>query len=143
MVVKKMITIEETKEYLKNISRIIDEIKFLTTEQTITGYYTLPNVTGVTNYKKQLQSRINTLFTIKTQLLDAISKIENPDYRVLLEMKYLSNWSVIKISREMNYSPRNLAYIRNKAIAELAKHLDRQTVITTNCNAQEKKYHHK
>ena len=137
------ITIEQTKEYLQNISRIIDEINFLSGIQNTKYYYTIPNTPGVTSYKKKLQLRIDTLFTIKTQLLDAISKIENPNYRVLLEMKYLSNWSVVKISREMNYSPRNLAYIRNKAIAELAKHLDKQTVITTNCNAQEKKYHHK
>lgn len=137
------VTTEQAQECLKNISKLGREIEFFKFEQDRCVYFNIPKISVIHKYEVLLKLRLDELYKERTHILEAISKIENIEYRTLLEMKYLSNWSAAKISMEMHYSERNIWYMHKKALVEMAAYLDEEIIsaVDKSTKCQDMKYY--
>lgn len=113
---------------MKYVSKQQKEIEALISEKVKTHHPKLQKLKNVKSYEEYLTNRIEELYKIKHHVLNAISKIDNVNYRILLERYYLSKWSLVKLTHELHYSERNIWYIHQHAITELATHLDENII---------------
>ena len=72
--------------------------------QTSKGNKTEDATLKYIEYKNKLECRIDDLYAVKCEIADAISKVTNPTYRTLLELRYLRYMTWEKIAEEMSRS---------------------------------------
>lgn len=115
-----------TKEWLMRAWKIDNEIAALEKELTLAKERAL-SVTSRTSdikvqtsgrnstedaihkyieYQEKLNKRLDKLFEVKNEIIDAITRVDNTDYRTLLELRYLRFMTWEKIAEEMDMSDR-------------------------------------
>ena len=72
-----------------------------------------------TAYTEQIDKRIDELYRIKQEVLDAVSAVENAAYRTLLFERYVLFKTWEQIAVDMNYSWRQIARLHGKALGEI------------------------
>ena len=81
-----------------------------TTEKDLSDY-----IVKLEQLNTKLVREKSALVRKRCEILDAISKLHENEAAIIEEL-YILQWSVTKISRENNYSPRQIFRIRNKAL---------------------------
>ena len=61
------------------------------------------------------------LADLKEEIAQLIRKVRKPEYRTLLELRYLSMWKWEKIAVMMNYSPKHVYWVHRGALAAFEK----------------------
>ena len=63
-----------------------------------------------------IAAEIKQLCTVKRQIIETISAVQDTRYRDLLEMRYRNNWTFEKIAVEMNYDWRHIMRMHKEAL---------------------------
>lgn len=120
-----------TKEWLLRAWQIDNEITALENELvatkdrmfSVTGHYDNVKVqtssrNGTENaiykyieYQEKINKRLDMLYSVKSEIADAISYVDNPTYRTLLELRYLRFMKWERIAEELEMSDR---WVRSK-----------------------------
>lgn len=134
-------SIGELKEFLKQAYRIDkliqtkeNEIEIWQTKrlkittsfsERVEGTKELDPIVGATikiiDLQNELNQRIDELVDIKTQIVRLIDGVQGNEYKLLLELRYLSFKSWEKIAVEMNYNWRTVFKVHNRALQEILK----------------------
>lgn len=88
------------KERMLSVTAHYSDIKVQTSKSNKTEDATLKYI----EYKNKLECRIDDLYAVKCEIADAISNVDNPTYRTLLELRYLRYMTWEKIAEEMSRS---------------------------------------
>ena len=133
-----------TKEYLRQtfkldaqINSLIQEIE--TMEAKATKVTTLLNpdrvekstgvctnsqeslVVKMVDYKNLVNKKVDELIDLKINILAAIGKIDNPDQRMVLMLRYVNLKYFEQIAVDMNYSYRTVLRIHGSALQSFEK----------------------
>lgn len=89
-------------------------------------------VAKIVDMQEVINAEIDRLVDIKAEIAEVIRKVENDDYRSLLELRYLcyKEWEVI--AQEMHYSLRWTYTMHGRALAVVDKILEEKA---SNCKA--------
>ena len=68
------------------------------------------------NFDKVIEKQLERLYEIKTEVTDAISAVDNPTYRQLLQLRYIEFCKWERIAEIMNYSHRQIFRLHYKAL---------------------------
>jgi len=68
-----------------------------------------------------IDADIDKLVDLKREIIGVINSVEQPEYHLLLELRYLSYKTWEEIAEMMNYSWRNIHYVHGKALLEVGK----------------------
>ena len=71
--------------------------------------------------QEEINSDIDVLVDLKKEIMTIIKKVENSEYRTLLENRYLSFLSWEKIAVEMKYSIQQVYRKRTEALKKIEK----------------------
>lgn len=126
------------KEYLSQAYRLdqridskIDQVASLNDlatkcTATLTGMPRNPNRGGSTmadavckivDLQEEINRDIDRLVDLKREIVAVIKAVENPEYQVMLEKRYLSFQTWEQIAVDMNYSIQHIYRLREKAYA--------------------------
>ena len=72
----------------------------------------------------EIKNEAARLADLKEEIAQLIRKVRKPEYRTLLELRYLSMWKWEKIAVMMNYSPNHIFKVHRAALAVCKKILD-------------------
>ena len=100
------------KERMLSVTAHYSDIKVQTSKGNSTEESTLKYI----EYKNKLECRIDELYAVKCEIADAVSKVDNPTYRALLELRYLRFMTWERIAEEMNIDGRHIYKLHNKAL---------------------------
>ena len=75
----------------------------------------------IVDMENEIKRDINHLLDIKEDVQGAIETVEEPELKLLLELRYLCYRSWGDIAEEMNYDVRQIHRIHSKALFELNK----------------------
>jgi DNA-directed RNA polymerase specialized sigma subunit len=76
-------------------------------------------IVKLVDLENEINDDIDKLVDLKREIKTAISNVNNDEFRLLLELRYLSNKEWEEIALLMNYSWRNIHYLHNKALKEV------------------------
>jgi len=71
--------------------------------------------------KNKINDRIDNLVDLKSEIFDKINKIEDPEYRTLLTLRYINLYTFEQIAVEMHYSWRHIIRKHGYALLEFEK----------------------
>lgn len=76
-------------------------------------------IIAVVDMEKEVQKEMDELLRLKKEISDAIKTVENEEYRILLEKRYLclNRWK--SIAESMGYSLRNIYFMHNLALEKI------------------------
>nr|DAV87634.1 MAG TPA: Protein of unknown function (DUF1492) [Caudoviricetes sp.] len=95
---------------------------------TLTGMPRNPNRGGSTmadavckivDLQEEINRDIDRLVDLKREIVAVIKAVENPEYQVMLEKRYLSFQTWEQIAVDMNYSIQHIYRLREKAYAAI------------------------
>ena len=125
------------KEYLSQAYRLdqridakIEQVAFLNSlatkcNATIGGMPRNPNrgdstmadvVVKIVDLQNEINADIDRLVDLKREIISVIKAVENPEYQILLELRYLCFKTWEQIAVEMNYRVRNLYILHDEAL---------------------------
>jgi hypothetical protein len=81
-------------------------------------------ITKMIDLENEISEDINYLADLKQKVVKAIKKIGNPEYQVILEMRYLCFESWEKIAVNMHYSVRHIFKLHGEALNSCTKNLE-------------------
>jgi DNA-directed RNA polymerase specialized sigma subunit len=130
--------LEETKKWLNRAYAIDEEIKVLNQELKkanleATSLASQKNgekvqtskmnnadyaILKCIEYSEQITKKLGELYSVKTEISEAISRVDDGKSRALLRMRYLTYMSWGEIANKLDYSMRNVHYIHDKALEE-------------------------
>jgi len=67
-----------------------------------------------------IDADIDKLVDLKREIIEVINSVEQPEYHLLLELRYLNYKTWEEIAEMMNYSWRNIHYVHGKALRAVA-----------------------
>lgn len=70
--------------------------------------------------QQEINADIDALVDLKREIITAINGVENPEFKTLLEKRYLCFESWEKIAVDMNYSIDNIYKLHKKALASIS-----------------------
>lgn len=73
-------------------------------------------VVKLIDLEHEINDDIDRLVDLKRDIVGAINLVEQPEYQLLLELRYLSYKTWEEIADAMNYSWRNIHYVHSKAL---------------------------
>lgn len=132
------------KEYLGQAYRIDQRIKNKTEQlnsfrelavnvsSTISDYpskgtrnvHRLENtIVKIVDMENQIKADIDRLINLKIEITNAIASVNDEHCRMVLELHYLQFKSWTDIAFEMNYSPRQISRIKDKAHKQIEENL--------------------
>lgn len=76
-------------------------------------------IVKLVDLENEINDDIDKLVDLKKEIIRVIGNINNNEYRLILELKYLSNKSWEDITLLMNYSWRNIHYIHTRALRDV------------------------
>ena len=115
-----MRTRDETRDRLTHITQSYDGDGAQTTKDP-------HKFDALVELEYKLDERIDELCAVKTEILDAIGKLEDSRERLALQLYYIDMKSWEQVCVELHYSWRQTMYIRKQAI----RHVDE--IIALNC----------
>ena len=65
--------------------------------------------------------KIKELVQLRQELGQQIDRLEKPEHRLVLRLRYFGNYSWRNIASQMNYGKRYIFFLHNKALDELDK----------------------
>ena len=71
--------------------------------------------------KAEISRRIDELVNLKAEIRQLISRLQNPDCRTVMELRYLCFLSWDEIAVNMNFSPRYLFRLHDRALKEIGR----------------------
>ena len=86
-------------------------------------------VAKIVDLEEIINTEIDRLVDIKTEIMEVIRSVENEDYRNLLELRYLCFKEWEDLSHEMNYSLRWTYTMHGRALATVDKILEEKAHI--------------
>ena len=108
-----MKTRDETRDRLTHITQNYDGDGAQTTKDP-------HKFDALVELEYKLDERIDELCAVKTEILDAIGKLEDSRERLALQLYYIDMKSWEQVAVELNYSWRQTMYIRKQAIHNIA-----------------------
>ena len=103
------------KERMLSVTAHYSDIKVQTSKGNKTEYATLKYI----EYKNKLECRIDALYAVKCEIADAISKVDNPTYRTLLELRYLRYMTWEKIAVELDITFQWVHVLHKRALKKI------------------------
>lgn len=79
----------------------------------------------IADLEKEICEQIEELVVIKTNITHMIEKLDKPEQRLVLELRYLCMKSWEQISVELGYNNRHVRRMRDEAVCELEKIMKR------------------
>ena len=76
-------------------------------------------ILNILEYENELKDAMNQLVTLKREIRDVIEQVDNDEYRVLLEMRYLSSKRWEQIAVEMGYSIEHVYHLHREALKKV------------------------
>lgn len=76
-------------------------------------------ILNILEYENELKDAMNQLVTLKREIREVIEQIGNDEYKVLLEMRYLSSMRWEQIAVEMGYSIDHVYYLHREALKKV------------------------
>jgi len=80
------------------------------------------------NLEEEINDDIDQLIDLKRELATFVAEIENPSYRLLLELRYLSGSTWEEVAAMMGYDVRWVYRLHRKALKEATERLENNTV---------------
>jgi Sigma-70, region 4. len=123
------------KEYLqryldtdREINCRLDEIRHLRDLSTKTTQAFLPEekqstaslVAKIVDMEKEVDAAVDLLIEIKHEIEETIRALPDHRYREVLLLRYINGKLWREIADELSYSDRNLTYLHNQALKEIA-----------------------
>lgn len=116
---------------INNKLEIMDRLHSLSTKATST--YSLVPPSGTRNVHRmedtlakivdmdvEINKKIDQLVDLKKEIFDVIGAVDNKEYRLLLEMRYLRFMTWEEIALELNYNIRHIYRLHGDALAKVA-----------------------
>ncbi len=103
------------KERMLSVTAHYSDIKVQTSKSNKTEDATLKYI----EYKNKLECRIDALYAVKCEIADAISKVDNPTYRTLLELRYLRYMTWEKIAVELDITFQWVHVLHKRALKKI------------------------
>lgn len=88
-------------------------------QSSIRGSRTEETITKILDLEKDLQQDIENLVSLKLEITKVIHSVDNIEYQVLLEKRYLCFETWEKIAVDMSYSMQHLHRIHSRALKEI------------------------
>lgn len=82
----------------------------------------------IINLENQIDADIDRLVDIKRDIMKAIKSVEQPEYNLLLELRYLNYKTWEEIAEMMNYSWRNVHYVHGRALTAVKLDSDLRSI---------------
>lgn len=113
---------------INNKLEIMDSMHSLATKATSTFSLVPPSGTRnvhrledtlakIVDMDVEINKKIDKLVDLKKEIVDVISAVDNREYRLLLEMRYLRFLTWEEIAMELNYNIRHIYRIHGEALA--------------------------
>lgn len=84
------------------------------------GSATSDIIAKIVDLQTEINSDIDRLVDLKQELVGAIKSVDDTEYRILLELRYLCFKTWEQIAVEMNCQVRNIYTLHNKALKQVA-----------------------
>lgn len=110
--------VENEKTRIMRVTAQYNDIKVQTAKQNSKENAIIKYI----NYNEKLEQQINELYTVKQEIFDAISKLENASYRTLLTLRYLQFMTWERIAQNMELKDVRWIYVmHNRALQAVSK----------------------
>ena len=76
-------------------------------------------IVKIVDLQNEIKEAMEGLVDLKKQILDSINKVEDPELRTLLELRYISYMSWENIAAEMFYGIDNVFKLHRKALEQI------------------------
>lgn len=77
------------------------------------------NMVKIIDLKNEINNDIDRLIDLKKDIMALINAVKNPEYKTLLELRYLCFKKWEQIADEMDYSIQHIFRIHNKALEKI------------------------
>lgn len=108
--------IAEMKTLATKVTALLSDVRVQTTRN---DHKMEDIIVKIAEYQDELCNDITELVRIKKEVKAAIDSVENEEYRLLLEMRYISNLKWEEIAFRLGYSMQHTFRLRDKALAEV------------------------
>ncbi len=78
-------------------------------------------IAKVAREERKIVKRIDRLVSLKSRIIEQINQIDNADYRLILELRYLHYYRWDQISDKIGYVERHVYRLHGQALAEFAR----------------------
>ena len=82
-------------------------------------------IVKIVDLQNEINSDIDSLVDLKAEITARINAVENTDYRLILERRYLCWATWPEIAVELNFSTRRMFQLHDLALEEIQKDLER------------------
>lgn len=89
-------------------------------------------VVKIIEYENEIQADLDRLITLKREINETIGKIQDVEYRLILQKRYLELCSWEEISTDVDKKVRWVQVIHGRALEELQKYLDENNIFPEN-----------
>ena len=73
----------------------------------------------IVDLEQDLLTEINTVIDLNKEVSGAIKRVEDPDYRLILECRYLNHLTWSNIAEQLGFTPQWVNVLHNRALKEL------------------------
>lgn len=78
-------------------------------------------IAKIVDLEKEINEDIDRLVGIKAEIMETISRVDDPINQIILEMRYVNGKGWDEISRVLNYKDRSIFKIHSRALKEITK----------------------
>jgi len=86
-------------------------------------------IVKMVDLENEINADVDALVDLKSEIGSAVKSLENPDYRIVLELRYLCFKTWDEIAACMHYALRNVHYIHGRALKEISRRINDCTII--------------
>lgn len=77
---------------------------------------------------EKIQSEIDRLLALKTEIIDTISRVDDDECRLILEKRFLNGQKYCDIAKDMYMSEKSVYRIQDKAFKKIVEIKNKMTV---------------
>ena len=111
---------QQELEYLMNLAQGLCSPTYALGTRINSGFATKEStICAIINLRRQIENEIKELMNSYTKIKNAIIKLDNKEFKMLLELRYLTYKTWEEIAEIMNYSPRHIVRVHEKALMSL------------------------
>jgi len=78
-------------------------------------------VAKIVDLEKEINEDIDRLMGIKAEIMETISRVDDPISQIILELRYVNGKGWDEISMDLNYRDRSIFKIHSRALKEIVK----------------------
>ena len=113
----KMVRVRELQDLVTSAKATISDMPVCPTRNT---HRMEDIIIKIVDMKEDIQTDIDLLLDKAQGIASAINNVTNPDYRTLLELRYLSFKPWAEIAEDMRYSKQRIFQIHNSALGKIS-----------------------